>query len=268
MIPKIIHYCWFGGKEKPESVKQCISSWKKYCPDYEIIEWNESNFDVTKNAYCKEAYEAKKWAFVTDYVRLLVLYKFGGIYMDTDVEVVRTFNPLMNRNGFLCFEDNKHVSIGTFGISAHSPMVSDLLKLYKSRHFRRADGSIDMTPNLRILTKVLVDSYGIRLNGKRQVLPDNILVLPMEAFIAKSYLSGWIMKDENTYAIHHYSATWLDKEGQKRLERQSYYYKKYLRAIEGALARMAMYRAVLELYGMKGFAMKVLNHVLAFWGGR
>ena len=94
MIPKIIHYCWFGGKEKPEDVKRYIASWEKYCPDYEIKEWNESNFDIHENDYCREAYEAKKWAFVTDYVRLKALYEEGGFYMDTDVEVVKSLDPL------------------------------------------------------------------------------------------------------------------------------------------------------------------------------
>ncbi len=94
MIPKKIHYCWFGGKEKPEDVKRYIASWKKYCPDYEIKEWNESNFDIHENDYCREAYEAKKWAFLTDYVRLKALYEEGGFYMDTDVEVVKSLDPL------------------------------------------------------------------------------------------------------------------------------------------------------------------------------
>lgn len=262
MIPKIIHYCWFGGKEKPDSVIKCMESWKKYCPDYDIKEWNESNFDIHENDYCREAYEAKRWAFVADYARLYVLYKYGGIYMDTDVEVVRPLDSLMNRNGFLCFENNHNVSIGTFGAAAHLPMVYDFLQPYKGRHFKRADGSYDTMTNLKIITQVLVDRYGISLNGKKQVLSGDILVLPMEAFIAKSYLTGWIMRDKSTYAIHHYSATWRNPEEQRRAERQSYYVRKYMKMSEGLIARLAMYHTVLDFYGVKGFAMKVIRHVL------
>lgn len=267
MIPKIIHYCWFGGKEKPDSVKQCIESWKKYCPDYEIREWNESNFDIQANDYCREAYEAKRWAFVADYARLYVLYEYGGIYMDTDVEVVRPFDPLLNRNGFLCFENDDNVSIGTFGVAKHLLLVNDFLQPYKGRHFKRDDGSFDMTTNLKIITQVLVERYGISLNGKEQVLSGDILVLPMEAFIAKSYLTGWIMRDENTYAIHHYSATWRDAEEQKRAEKQSYYVRKYMKMCEGPIARLAMYHTVLDFYGVKGFAMKAIHHILKKSGG-
>lgn len=267
MIPKLIHYCWFGGKEKPDSVKQCIESWKKYCPDYEIREWNESNFDIQANDYCREAYEAKRWAFVADYARLYVLYEYGGIYMDTDVEVVRPFDPLLNRNGFLCFENDDNVSIGTFGVAKHLLLVNDFLQPYKGRHFKRDDGSFDMTTNLKIITQVLVERYGISLNGKEQVLSGDILVLPMEAFIAKSYLTGWIMRDENTYAIHHYSATWRDAEEQKRAEKQSYYVRKYMKMCEGPIARLAMYHTVLDFYGVKGFAMKAIHHILKKSGG-
>lgn len=268
MIPKIIHYCWFGGNEKPDSVKQCIQSWKKYCPDYEIKEWNESNFDIHANDYCRAAYATKRWAFVADYARLFVLYKYGGIYMDTDVEVIRSFDPLMNHNGFLCFENDKNVSIGTFGVTVQSPLVRDFLESYKNRHFKRADGTYDTTTNLKIITQVLVERYGIQLNGKEQVLLGDVLVLPMEAFIAKSYLTGWIMKDERTYAIHHYSATWRDMESQKRAELQSNYVRKYMQLCERPLARIAMYHTVLDMYGVKGFFRKALYHILKKSGNK
>ena len=261
VIPKIIHYCWFGGKEKPDSVIRCVESWKKYCPDYKIKEWNDSNFDIHVSDYCMEAYAAKRWAFVADYARLFFLYKYGGIYMDTDVEVIRPFDPLMNHNGFLCFENNNYVSIGTFGVAVKSPLVWDFLESYKNRHFKRADGTYDTTTNLKIITQVLLERYGIRLNGKEQILLGDVLLLPMEAFIAKSYLTGWIMKDERTYAIHHYSATWRDKESRKRAELQASYVRKYMRMCERPLALIAMYRTVLDLYGIKGFVSKAFHHI-------
>lgn len=210
MIPKIIHYCWFGGNEKPDYVKRCIDSWRKYCPDYEIIEWNESNFDTTKNIYCHEAYKAKKWAFVANMARLVVLEKYGGIYMDTDVEVVMPFDNLLTYGAFMCFEKRDSVSIGTLGVEKGNPIIADFLTPYKNRHFVREDGSYDLTTNLKIITSVLTSKYHLALNGQKQVLPHDVLVLPMESFIAKDSMTGWIMADESTYAIHHYSASWYD----------------------------------------------------------
>lgn len=135
MIPKKIHYCWFGGNPLPESAKKYIGTWKKYCPDYEIIEWNENNFDVTQNQYCKEAYEAKKWAFVSDYARLKVLYDFGGIYMDTDVEVVKPLDDLLQYNWFSGFESEKRIQTGTMGAGFNSTIIKIFLDDYKNRHF-------------------------------------------------------------------------------------------------------------------------------------
>lgn len=209
MIPKIIHYCWFGGKEKPEDVKRYIESWKKYCPDYEIKEWNESNFDIHENDYCREAYEAKKWAFSADVARLVVLEKYGGIYMDTDVEVVRPFDDLLAYGAFMCFENRDSVSIGTLGVEKGNPVITDFLTPYKNRHFMRDDGSYDFTTNLKIITPVLTGKYHLVLNGQRQVLPHDVLVLPMESFIAKDSMTGCVMVDESTYAIHHYTGSWL-----------------------------------------------------------
>lgn len=256
MIPKIIHYCWFGGKEKPEDVKKYIASWKKYCPDYEIMEWNESNFDINENEYCREAYESRKWAFVSDYVRLAVLYKYGGIYMDTDVEVVKPFDPLLPQNGFLCFENNKNVSIGTIGAAKHSSMILNFLKPYEQRSFKKKDGSLDLTTNLKIITNVLVDKYNLKLNGKTQILSEGVLVLPMEAFIAKSYLTGWIMKDDTTFAIHHYAGSWMGNKDSRLRAQQLYYLRKYLRQCEGPLNRLAWYHTIFDFYGVKGLFMK------------
>ena len=113
-------------------MKKYIASWRQYCPDYEIREWNEENFDVNENAYCREAYEAKKWAFITDYVRLKALYEFGGFYMDTDVEVVKPFDDLLAYGAFMCFENRDSVSIGTLGMEKGNPIIADFLTPYKS----------------------------------------------------------------------------------------------------------------------------------------
>lgn len=260
MIPKIIHYCWFGGKPKPDGVKNFIDSWRKYCPDYEIREWNESNFNINENDYCREAYESQKWAFVVDYARLVILYRFGGIYMDTDVEIIKSFNPLLQLNGFMCFEDPNNVSIGTLGVVKHSKLVKDFLSAYKHRHFYKSDGGYDTTTNLKIITQVLTQKYHLCLNGKEQIVGDNVKVFPREVFIAKSVNTGWITADDTTFAIHHYAGSWLSDEDRKLGERQSYYLRKYMTKLEYPLSKLARYRSTYDLYGMKIIWEKAIKH--------
>ena len=185
MIPKKIHYCWFGGKKLPGDVKKYIDTWKKYCPDYEIIEWNENNFDITENQYCKEAYEAKKWAFVSDYARLKILYENGGIYMDTDVEVCKSLNRFLKYDWFSGFESEDRIPTGTMG---------------------------DLTTNVEVMTKILKENYKVQLNNTRQIFGDNNLLLPFDYLCAKSFFTGEISKTENTYTIHHFKGTWKNEE--------------------------------------------------------
>ena len=261
MIPKIIHYCWFGGNPKPESVKKYIESWHRYCPDYEIREWNESNFDINENVYCREAYEAKKWAFVADMARLVVLEKYGGIYMDTDVEVVRPFDDLLAYGAFMCFENRDSVSIGTLGVEKGNPVIADFLTPYKNRHFLRDDGSYDFTTNLKIITPILTDKYHLALNGQRQMLPHDVLVLPMESFIAKDFLTGWIVADDTTYAIHHYEASWYSEEERKYMLLHRYYSRIYLKKSELIIGKMASLKVCYKLYGLEGVVKKILRRV-------
>lgn len=216
MIPKKIHYCWFGGKELPEDVKSYIETWKKYCPDYEIIEWNENNFDVTQNQYCKEAYEAKKWAFVSDYARLKVLYDFGGIYMDTDVEVVRPLDDLLQYNWFSGFESEDRIPTGTMGAGWNSTVIKIFLDNYNERHFIKDDGSFDLTTNVEVMTKLLKEKYKVQLNNTRQIFDNNSLLLPFDYLCAKSFFTGEISKTENTYTIHHFKGTWRTKNDIKK----------------------------------------------------
>lgn len=233
MIPKIIHYCWFGGKDKPDSVKKYMNTWKRYCPDYEIKEWNESNFDIYENDYCREAYEVKKWAFVADMARLVVLKKYGGIYMDTDVEVVRPFDDLLAYGAFMCFENRDSVSIGTWGVEKENPIIADFLTPYKNKHFLRDDGRYDLTTNLKIITPVLTSKYHLALNGQKQVLPHD------ESFIAKDSMTGWIMADESTYAIHHYTASWYDynEDTHRYGELHRKYARLYMKKFEGIVGK-------------------------------
>lgn len=211
MIPKKIHYCWFGGKELPEDVKKYIDTWKKYCPDYEIIEWNEKNFDLTQNQYCKEAYEAKKWAFVSDYARLKVLYDNGGIYMDTDVEVCKSLDRFLKYDWFSGFESEDKISTGTMGACRKSTVIKIFLDDYTGRNFIKDDGSFDLTTNVEVMTKILKEKYKVQLNNTYQIFGDNNLLLPFDYLCAKSFFTGEISTTENTYTIHHFKGTWRTK---------------------------------------------------------
>ena len=135
MIPKVIHYCWFGGKPLPKLAKKCLASWKKFCPDYEIIRWDESNFDVNGCDYSREAYEAKKWAFVSDYARLKVIVDNGGIYMDTDVEVVKPLDEFLSHEAFSGFENPRSITTGIMACEKGFAPFAEMLNEYYTQHF-------------------------------------------------------------------------------------------------------------------------------------
>lgn len=212
MIPKVIHYCWFGDNPKPDDVKTYIESWHKFCPDYKIKEWNESNFNFNENAYCKEAYEAKKWAFVTDYVRLKALYEEGGIYMDTDVEVVKSLDSLRIYDAFSGYESMNYIPTGTMGSCRHNEWIGILLKNYEKRHFIRPDGSFDMTTNVIVITDLTVKKYNLELQGEKIIFGKNMAILPFDYLCAKSQKDGNIYRTECTYTIHHFKGSWLTEE--------------------------------------------------------
>lgn len=207
MIPKIIHYCWFGGKEMPKQFKKYIKSWKKYCPDYELKLWDESNFDINCNQYVKEAYENKKYAFVTDYVRLYALYNFGGIYMDTDVEVLKPLDEFLNNEAFSGFESSNAVQTGIMGAEKGNILFKELVDYYLDKHFIEADGSMDMTTNVQIITNILL-KRGLQGNNKFQRL-DGITLYPSEYFCPIDWKTREKNITKNTYTIHWFAGSWL-----------------------------------------------------------
>jgi len=220
MIPKKIHYCWLGGNPLPESAKKCIKSWKKYCPDYEIIEWNESNYDFTKNQYMKDALEAKKWGFVPDYARLDIIYQNGGIYLDTDVEIIKSFDDLLDQKGFAGFESEKYVNFGQgFAAEPANPVIKALMDSYNDLSFINEDGSLNLVASPELNT-VTLDSLGLIRNGEKQTLLDSFTIYPTDYLCPKSINDGIIRKTENTYSIHHFDSTWFTEAQQKeKLER-------------------------------------------------
>ncbi len=217
MIPKKIHYCWVGDAPLPESAKRCIRSWKKYCPDYEIVEWNETNYDFTSVPYMNEALEAKKWGFVPDYARLEIVYSHGGIYLDTDVEIVRSFDPLLELPGFAGFQDETQVNFGQgFGAEAGNPVLKTLMESYRAMHFIGPDGTPDLTPSPKLNTDTLARSCGLVPEAGYQEL-DGLTVFPTEYFCPKSFADGVLRKTANTYSIHHFDASWFSDEKKQEL---------------------------------------------------
>lgn len=210
MIPKIIHYCWFGRGEKPKLAKKCIESWKKYCPDYEIIEWNEDNFDVNMNPYTKMCYEQKKYAFLSDYVRLLVVYEHGGLYFDTDVEIIRDPQFLLLEEAFFGFEiDSKNDKEGIvasglgFGAVKHSKALKILLDEYEIL----LDGTKG-TIGCPVLNTRGMIKLGMKKEKGIQKLQD-VSLYPKEYFNPYESTTGKLQKTSNTVSIHWYGGSWL-----------------------------------------------------------
>ena len=210
MIPKKIHYCWFGGNAKSKLAKKCIDSWKKYCPDYEIIEWNESNFDVTQNNYLKFCYENKKWAFLSDMARLMIVYSEGGIYFDTDVEMIKNMDSMLGCGAFFGFENRKNIATGLgFGAEAHHPVIKDMLKPYEELQMSK-DLSYPLVTCPQLNTAVL-KTWGLQLTGDKQYLKD-MIILPADYMNPYDDPTGMLKKTENTLTIHWYSKSWLDRK--------------------------------------------------------
>lgn len=215
-IPKIIHYCWFGGNPLPKDAEKCIRSWKKYCPDYEIRCWNEENFDLSCNRYAYEAYQQKKWAFVTDFVRLKVVYDHGGIYLDTDVELIRPLDPLTEQGGFLGYEQSGLVATGLgFGAGKGDPLVKAMMDDYEGIPYVLPDGSFDRTPCPDRNTRALV-RMGLRPGGEAQQL-GSISFLPPEYLCPMNFYTGKVKITPNTYSIHHYSGSWLSATSRRTI---------------------------------------------------
>lgn len=198
MIPKKIHYLWFGGKEKPDRVLSQIDEWQSKLPDYEIIEWNETNYELPMDIqYVREAYEARQWAFVTDYVRLDILNEHGGIYLDTDVEIVGDFTPLLHNKSFMGMESYQVLCTAVIGTEANQPWLEALLSDYEGRQFVRSNGNYDMTPNSKYIWQFLSKFQG-----------NKPLILTADVFSPLSYATRQMQITENTITIHHYAGEW------------------------------------------------------------
>lgn len=209
MIPKIIHYCWFGRGEKPKLAKRCIASWKKYCPDYEIIEWNEDNFDIAAYPYAAYCYRQRKWAFLSDFVRLVVVEAHGGLYFDTDVELVRKPDFLLEHEAFFGFENETNINTGHgFGAMAHAPSVNAMLSTYLSLR-PNIDGTFPIMGCPVLNTAALVE-LGLQCSGKRQTVA-GAEIYPAEYFNPYESSTGRLRRTKETVSIHWYSMSWLNR---------------------------------------------------------
>lgn len=229
-IPKIIHYCWFGNGVLPDLALRCIASWKKHFPDYEIKEWNESNFDISCCAYVQEAYAARKYAFVSDYARYWILEREGGIYFDVDVEVVKPFTDVLNRGAFMGCEF-PHDTLFTLsvnpglgmGIEAHHPFLQEILKTYGEMSFMLPDGELNLTTIVTITTNLL-RKKGLQEKKEIQCV-EGIWIYPEEFFCPINYYTGAKKITANTLTIHHYAASWLSPITKVKIQVQRILYK-------------------------------------------
>lgn len=207
LIPKKIHYCWFGKGEIPDQNKRWMESWSKYCPDYEIIRWDESNYDVTKNKYMYEAYQAGKWGFVPDYARMDIIYNNGGIYLDTDVELLKGLDELLYQQAFAGVDGSKNINLGVgFGAEKNLPILKEAMNFYETLIFYKEDRSYNLTDGPKLM-KEFFNKKAYVNDGKYQVI-GGMAVYPEKVLSAKCNYTRRILPNEHTIAVHHFDCSW------------------------------------------------------------
>ena len=221
MIPRIIHYCWFGMNPKPKLAEKCILSWKKYCYDFQFMEWTEDTFDIrSAPQYVQDAYKEKKWAFVSDYVRFVKLVEFGGIYLDTDVELLKPLEPFLSHIAFSGTEDGENVSAGVMGCVRDYSLFKELRDNYKRRSFYNSDGSQNLTTVVEMLTE-LCKKKGYRPENVLQDL-EGFVIYPSEYFYPLSNADRVMRKTGNTVSIHWFAGSWISDERKKKKKKRQF----------------------------------------------
>lgn len=214
-IPKVIHYCWFGRQKIPNQYRKWMESWKKSCPDYKIVEWNEDNYDVHKSPYIDQAYDRKMWAFVSDYARIDIINEHGGVYLDTDVELIKNIDELLKNDAFCGFESHNYIAFGLgFGANKGNVILQEIKEYYDNVDFIREDGSLNQTNCPVIQTRVMA-KHGLKCNGEFQVV-DGMTVYPSRVLCGMSPYSFRIEHDlTDTYAIHYFIGSWKEENSWK-----------------------------------------------------
>lgn len=212
MIPKIIHYCWFGDANKEKYLSKYTKKWENKLDGYQIIEWNEQNFDLNNSpCFVQEAYRMKKYAFVSDYVRLYALNQIGGIYLDTDIEIIKNFDDILENDFFIGFENEIYLATCVIGAEKGNPLIQYFMSFYDNRHFINEDGSLNTHTNTKIITKMLQDR-GVTLdiqNSSISTEDGKIVIFSREYFSPYDYINGKSYQNEKTYTVHHFEQSWL-----------------------------------------------------------
>lgn len=231
LIPQKIHYCWFGGKDLPEFLQKCIQSWRQVCPDYEIIEWNEKNYDVNRHRFTREAYEKKKYGFVTDMARLDILYENGGIYLDTDVTLLQSLDDCLYQNGFIGVEKWGNVnSGGGCGFIKNHPMVKKILDYRDQFSFILEDGSLNIETNGMYETRPFLEA-GFKPNNTLQII-EGVTVYPSYVNHPYDYMSCEMLKKESTLSVHHFWGGWMEEDDRLNRMNTQEEYRKIVNRIE------------------------------------
>ena len=233
-IPKIIHFCWFGGNPLPPLARKCIASWKKHCPDYKIIKWDEKSFDINFNDYVREAYEAKKWAFVSDVARLYALVNFGGVYMDTDVEVIKPIDPLLGYEAVSGFESDTRISTSLMAARKGQPFMKELLEQYDTASFKDSADDLSSATNVIRITNTCL-KYGFVPNNKKQTVK-GFTILPKDYLCPKDQDTAIVNITDNTLVIHHFNGSWLSKKDRCWIEFDQKFNRVLPKPVSGALA--------------------------------
>ncbi len=261
MIPRVIHYCWFGGAEKSEMIRRCVASWQKYCPDYEIIEWNESNYDVTAQPFVRRAYEAKKWAFVSDYARIDILNRQGGVYLDTDVELLKPLDPFLAYDFFAGFESRDYVAFGLgFGAVAGHPVLRDILNTYAAIDFTDDPLALEKTSCPKIQTEAL-KKVGLICDNRNQT-PGGCHIFSTEYFCPMSFETGQTVITENTVSIHHYDMSWFMDAYRKAKQQEWRMVRRFGPRWGKRVASLLSFPAKLAAHAQKGTLFSYLRSLL------
>ncbi|GHU76616.1 glycosyl transferase [Spirochaetia bacterium] len=260
MIPKIVHYCWFGGNPLPELALKCIASWKKYCPEYELTLWNEVNFDINTVPFTAQVASVKKWGFIVDYIRAYVVYNYGGIYLDTDVELLKPLDIFLNDVCFSGFEDEKYVNPGNIFAGEKGCSISkEIMDFYASYNFIQEDGALNFTPSPKIFTNILL-KHGLKKNNTYQKL-GVFTAYPTEYFCPKDFITGKINITANTYSIHHYDSSWFSDLDKFLINRR--------RKITGIFGNNIITRTVLFILNFSTRCIRIgIKNTLSYYSNR
>lgn len=255
-IPKKIHYCWVGGGEMPESNQRCLASWQKFCPDYEIVRWDESNYDFGANRYTAEAYCEKKWGFVPDFPRLDIIYRHGGIYLDTDVELLRPLDDLLDDACFFGFDKANHIALGLgFGAEAGNAVIGRLRDMFDDISFYKPDGTLDTTPAPVRTNTFLAQSGLLRLDGTLQ-RANGIAAYPYQWFDPYNGIENRMDITPDTHSIHWYDASWMDEKQREYVEKMTWYHRRFGKRLGDIVFWPS---SMVHTYGVRGAVRRIWN---------